>query len=150
MSAAHAQGPGGPRQVQLVADSRLDCTELLARAVRGMVAAAGLPPRECAHVELAVAEAVNNVVRHAYQGQSGHPIELLFTLEDGRFTIEVSDTGTPMPKRPSPVFDFDPTDVAHLPEGGMGLFLIHSVMDEVEYRSHGGRNSLAMRRRLAA
>jgi serine/threonine-protein kinase RsbW len=150
MSASHPLGTGGARQIQLSCDSRLDCTELLTRAVRGMVAAAGLPPRECAHVELAVAEAVNNVIRHAYHGEPGHPIELLFTLEDGRFTIEVSDTGTPMPERPSPVFDFDPQDVARLPEGGMGLFLIHSVMDEVEYRSRGGRNSLAMRRRLAA
>ena len=49
-----------------------------------------------------------------------------------------------------PVFEFDPTDVANLPEGGMGLHLIHSVMDEVRYHSEGGRNALTMRRRLAA
>lgn len=150
MSPVHPLGAGGVRQVRLLADSRLDCTELLTRAVRGMVAAAGLPQRDCAHVELAVAEAVNNVVRHAYHGEPGHPVELLFTLEAGHFTIEVTDEGTPMPERPAPVFDFDPKDIQHLPEGGMGLFLIHSVMDEVEYRRHGARNCLSMRRRLAA
>jgi anti-sigma regulatory factor (Ser/Thr protein kinase) len=32
----------------------------------------------------------------------------------------------------------------------MGLFLIHSVMDSVEYRRLGKRNTLAMSRRLAA
>ena len=150
MSGTHPIRPGASRAITLRADSRLDCTELMTRAVRGMVAAAGLPPRDCAHVELAVAEAVNNVVRHAYLGEAGHPIELVFTLEEDRFTIEVCDEGIPMPPRPSPSFDFDPTDIAGLPEGGMGLFLIHSVMDEVEYRSHDGRNALAMRKRLAA
>jgi len=150
MSHAHPLDPGRTRSVTLRSDSSLACTELLTRAVRGMVAAAGLAPRACAHVELAVAEAVNNVVRHAYHGEAGHPVELVFTLEQGRFTIEVTDEGTAMPPRPAPVFDFDPADIASLPEGGMGLYLIHSVMDEVEYRSRDGRNSLFMRRRLAA
>jgi anti-sigma regulatory factor (Ser/Thr protein kinase) len=48
------------------------------------------------------------------------------------------------------VLDFDPADVEHLPEGGMGLFIIHNVMDRVEYHRHGERNTFSMTRRLAA
>jgi len=139
-----------PRVITLRADSRLENVELLARAVRGLVAAAGLDGRECAHVELAVDEALNNVIRHAYALQPGHPIELVFTLDERCFTLEVADEGAPMAPRRAPVLDFDPGDLEHLPEGGMGLFIIHSVMDQVEYRSAGGRNSLVMTRRLAA
>lgn len=139
-----------PRAVTLRADSRLENVELLARAVRGLVAAAGLEGRECARVELAVDEALNNVIRHAYRHEPGHPVELVFTLDERCFTLEVADEGAPMPPRRAPVLDFDPGDLEHLPEGGMGLFIIHSVMDQVEYRSAGGRNSLVMTRRLAA
>jgi anti-sigma regulatory factor (Ser/Thr protein kinase) len=32
----------------------------------------------------------------------------------------------------------------------MGLFIIHSVMDEVEFRRHDGRNAMVMTRRIAA
>ena len=32
----------------------------------------------------------------------------------------------------------NPGDLANLPEGGMGLFIMHSVMDQVEYSSHDG------------
>ena len=139
-----------PRRVTLSCDSRLDHVELLARAVRALCASAQLDPRACAQVELALVEAANNCVRHAYHLEAGHPLEVTFTLEDDHFTLEVSDTGTPMPPRRTPVLDFDPHDLENLPTGGMGLFLIHSVMDQVEYRSVEGRNTLAMTKRLAA
>jgi serine/threonine-protein kinase RsbW len=144
----HAGVP--PRSVTIRTESRLENVELVARAVRGLTGAAGVEARECARVELAVAEAMNNAIRHAYRREPGHPVEVVFTLDEDRFTIEVADEGTPMEPRRAPVLDFDPGDLEHLPEGGMGLFIIHSVMDEVEYRSRDGRNSLLMTRRLAA
>ncbi len=150
MSGLHPLRPDEAREVTLRIDSRFDHVELVARAVRGLCAAAGMPGRDAAGVEIAVAEAVNNVIRHAYGCETGHPIDVAFVLERGRVTIEVSDEGTPMAPRTSPVLDFDPADVASLPEGGMGLFLIHQVMDQVEVRRHGERNTLAMSRRLAA
>lgn len=138
------------RVVTLRIDSRLGNVELMARAVRGLCNAAGMPGRDCARVELALVEAVNNVVRHAYRGQAGHCVEVVFTAEEGRISLEVADEGAPMPPRPTPVFDFDPADLANIPEGGMGLFLIHSVMDTVEYHSRDGRNALVMTHRIAA
>jgi len=150
MSDARLHDSGAARSVTLRCDSRLENVELLAFAVRGLCAAAGVAARECAHVELALVEAANNVVRHAYRGEAGHVLEVVFTLERDQFTLEVADHGSPMPARPAPNLEFDPSDVAHLPEGGMGLFIIHSVMDRVEYRSENGRNTLSMTRRLAA
>jgi serine/threonine-protein kinase RsbW len=143
------QAPG-PRAVTLRTESKLANVELIARAVRGLCNAAGMPGRECAHIELALVEAVNNVVRHAYRGESGHWVEVVFTAENGTISLEVADEGQPMPPRPAPVFDFDPEDLPNLPEGGMGLYLIHSVMDTVEYHSHEGRNALVMTHRIAA
>ncbi len=146
----HPLDEGATRAVRLRIDSRLDHVELLGRAVRALSAAAGVPARECAHVELALAEAASNVIRHAYRGQPGHPVDVTFTVDTAGFTIEVEDEGEPMPERPVPTLDFDPADVANLPEGGMGLYLIHRVMDRVEFRRKGRRNALVMRRRLAA
>ncbi len=139
-----------PRRILLRCDSRLDHVELLARAVRALCAGAKLDPRDCAQVELALVEAANNCVRHAYHHEAGHPLEVAFTQYDGYFVVEVIDEGDPMPERPTPVLDFDPTDLENLPTGGMGLFIIHSVMDQVEYTSVDGKNTLAMTKRLAA
>jgi serine/threonine-protein kinase RsbW len=150
MSGMHPLNEGGVRVVRLAIESRLDHVELLGRAVRALCATAGVPARECGQVELALVEAVNNVIRHAYRGEAGHPVRVEFTLRDGQFTIEIEDEGRPMAKRPSPALDFDPGDVANLPEGGMGLFIIHSVMDHVEFHRRDGRNAMGMTRRLAA
>jgi serine/threonine-protein kinase RsbW len=144
------KGSGVLRTITLRADSRLENVELLGRAVRSLCVGAGLPAREAALVELAVVEAANNVVRHAYRLEPGHPLEIVFAVDGERFTLEVADEGIPMPPMGTPVLEFDPTDIANLPEGGMGLYLISSVMDEVAYRSEGGRNALSMKRRLAA
>jgi len=141
---------GGARAVRLDIDSRLDHVELLARAVSALCATAGMRTRECARVELALVEAANNVIRHAYRGEAGHPVRVDVTLGDGLLTLRLEDEGLPMPERPSPALDYDPGDVANLPEGGMGLFIIHSVMDNVEFRRERDRNALVMTRRNAA
>ncbi len=150
MSAPGPQPQPGVRAVTLRTDSRLANVELVACAVRGLCGAAGMTGRNCARVELALVEAVNNVVRHSYHGRPGGLVEVVFVAEAGRVSLEVADEGDPMPPRTAPPFDFDPNDLANLPEGGMGLFLIHSVMDSVEYHSRGGRNALVMTRRIAA
>jgi len=150
MSGMHPLDGTAARTVSLRVESRLDHVELLGRAVRALCATSGVPARECAQVELALVEAVNNVIRHAYKLEPGHPVEVVFTVAADSFTIEVIDEGRPRPERPAPTLDFDPTDIAHLPEGGMGLFIIHSVMDRVEYDSRDGRNTFTMARRLAA
>jgi serine/threonine-protein kinase RsbW len=150
MNGMHPLGDGRARTVSLRIDSRLDHVELLSRAVRALCATSGVPARECAQVELALVEAVNNVIRHAYKLEAGHPVEVVFTVEAETFTIDVVDEGSSMPERPEPALDFDPADIANLPEGGMGLFIIHSVMDRVEYATRDGRNTFTMARRLAA
>jgi anti-sigma regulatory factor (Ser/Thr protein kinase) len=45
-------------------------------------------------------------------------------------------------------FVYDPNDRRGLPEGGMGLFLINKIMDEVLYKTKDGTNILTMIRHI--
>ncbi len=139
-----------PRRIELRFDSRLDQVQFAARALKALCIEAGLEPRASALVELALVEAINNVIRHAYRLEPGHLVVVTFVHQGDELHVEVCDAGAPhrVPQRPR--FEFDPSDTANLPEGGMGLHLIHSIMDHVEYRSAAGRNTLAMTKRLAA
>ncbi len=150
MSRMHALQPGDERRVRIAIDSRLDHVELLGRAVRTLCTTAGVGVREAAQVELALVEAVNNVIRHAYHGAPGHSVEVAFTITFERLVLEVLDDGEPMTAGRIASFEFDPQDVPNLPEGGMGLFIMHSVMEQVAFSRHEGRNRLVMSRRLAA
>ena len=142
--------PPVPRRLELRIDSRLSDVQLAARAVHGLCREAGCSERDARRVELATVEALNNVIRHAYRSEPGHPVVLLFVHQGAEIHLELSDAGSPMRGPLEPRFEFDPADTANLPEGGMGLHLIHSVMDRVEYRTASGRNTLSMTKRLAA
>jgi serine/threonine-protein kinase RsbW len=108
-------------------------------------------------VELCAVEAVTNAIRHAYRNEPDNEVSLTLNIRDDRLELEVVDTGTAMSPAQqqklaegSDVLDFDPSDHATLPEGGMGLQIIHKVMDEVSYKQEAGVNSLQLIRLIRA
>lgn len=89
----------------------------------------------------AFGEAFNNIVIHSYRDQSDGVLEIEAELRADEMTLRLSDTGR--------AFDFealDPPDLTSMPEGGMGVFMIHALMDEVVYR-RGSPNVLSLRKR---
>jgi anti-sigma regulatory factor (Ser/Thr protein kinase) len=82
----------------------------------------------------AFAEIYNNVAIHAYKRRGGGMIEIAITPTDHELIIELKDTGS--------AFDIDnvaplPTelDVDTLPEGGMGIHIAKTMLDEVTYEA---------------
>lgn len=138
-----------PRQIHLAIDSSLEHVGLVGAAVRGAARLAAFAERTCRQIELSAVEAVNNAIRHAYAGRPGHLVEIDVRILSDALVIEVLDRGTPMrrPLRRVPLA-FDPEDRENLPEGGMGLFLIQSIMDDVRYVSEKGSNRMTMTKKL--
>jgi serine/threonine-protein kinase RsbW len=99
-------------------------------------------------LSLCVFEAVTNSIRHAYKDEPDHEIEVTFVLHPDRIRIEVSDSGNPMEQQVKPDLNFDPDDIARLPEGGMGLHIIYETMDQITYESSNQKNTLTMIKRL--
>ena len=94
-----------------------------------------------------VDEALANVIRHAYQGKSGLPIEITCTR------LRVDRDGTPVTGLEIILEDsgvaLDPAKLKgraleDLRPGGLGLHFIHQSMDEVEYSHKNGKNQLRM------
>jgi anti-sigma regulatory factor (Ser/Thr protein kinase) len=103
---------------------------------------AGLDPERVLALQLAVEEAVTNITQYAYEGAPG---EVLVRAQaaDQRLTVELVDTGVPF----DPLSREDPNvhlPLAERPIGGLGIFLIRQVMDEVHYRREEGRNILTL------
>lgn len=101
-------------------------------------------------VELVLAEAMNNVVEHAYAGSAG-VIELrVANCTDGLF-CEVLDDGAGMEGLPSgddPSTE-PPAPLDDMPEGGFGWFLIRTLARDLSYTREAGRNRLSFRIDLA-
>jgi serine/threonine-protein kinase RsbW len=79
-------------------------------------------------IELAVGEAVTNIIRHAYDNQPGHEIHLSLTIDEAKFCLRILDFGRKFDPASQP-----PPNLDTPREGGYGIYLMKQVMDEVIY-----------------
>jgi anti-sigma regulatory factor (Ser/Thr protein kinase) len=85
---------------------------------------------------LALVEAVNNVIFHAHHQNADEWIDLNVDCNKGKIVFEIHDRGTGFVM---PELDIPPLELTH----GRGLFIINSLMSEVEY-VRGKSNVLRM------
>ena len=107
---------------------------------------------ESGTVELVLAEALNNIVEHAYPpGDTPGPISLTCVHGCSGLETTIVDSGRPMPNGRTPVGDAVNVDVdlSDLPEGGFGWFLIKDLAKDVVYRRQGSENHLSFRLAVA-
>jgi serine/threonine-protein kinase RsbW len=83
-----------------------------------------------AEVVSACGEAFNNIAIHGYRGLAPGVVSIEVAWNPERLTVTFTDDG----------LAFDPTsaatpDLDELPERGMGLYIIRSCMDAMDYRS---------------
>ena len=90
-------------------------------------------------VELVLEEALTNVVHYAYPEDAGE-MEVGCTMDDqNRFCFCVKDWGIPFDPRQRP----DPQmseDISERQVGGLGIYLIRHLVDELDYQWQGGGN----------
>ena len=142
-------------RVYLGIASELADVSLVAVAVNGICLHLGFNNVEASHVELCVAEAVTNAIRHAYHGEPGHTVSIAVSADPNEIQIDVCDAGTPMSSHHvskllhgmAPV-DLEPIDKTSIAEGGRGLQIIHDLMDKVAYFREGEVNRLQLTKRL--
>ncbi len=98
-------------------------------------------------VEIVLAEALNNVVEHAYSDQGGGSVELVVVREAAALAFRIRDDGVMMPGGVAPpghAHDLDVPDT-DLPEGGFGWFIIREMTRDLSYQRIADRNQLTFR-----
>ena len=88
---------------------------------------------------LAVDEATQNIIRHAFQDDVSGRINIAAHIADNRLHIAITDT--------APLIDIEkvkPRDLDELREGGLGTHFIMEITEEARWSHDGGRNRLDM------
>jgi len=125
--------------------ARLENLEKLLQSVASFAEEKGLSSKRIREIELATEEAFVNIFNYAYSEQGTGEVEIDCSMgETFELIIQLIDTGIP--------FDIatlsDPDDLdADLSErkiGGLGVFLIRKMVDEVQYRREGDKNILTL------
>jgi serine/threonine-protein kinase RsbW len=108
----------------------------------------GFNDKEVYSLQLAADEAASNIIEHAYEGVANASLDISCDMQGDAIVIIMRDEG----------LSFDPSQVkqpnlkAKLSErqiGGLGVYLMRKLMDDVRYESAGKSNTLTMIKRRA-
>jgi serine/threonine-protein kinase RsbW len=112
--------------------------ELVANAVRK----GGFQPQYLNRLQIAVDEAVTNIIEHGYTGRprgAAH-IQISASVSPDEFRIVIIDQGTAFDPNTLGDLDID-THVANGQGGGLGVFLMRKIMDVIDYHYETGKRN---------
>ena len=103
----------------------------------------GLNPEKITDIGVATEEALVNICNYAYQDKAGEVKVTCLLDDENRFVIEIEDRGIPFDLK---VLD-DPDlshDISEREVGGLGVFIIKELMEDVQYRREDDKNILRL------
>lgn len=129
---------------EIVVKSTTDNLSVLRSFTRSAAEESGFSDETVGKIILAVDEACTNIIKHAYKYSPDGEIKLSIKSEDNKFIIAITDEGN----------HFDPNKIPepNLSEyykqrriGGLGMFLIRKLMDDVKYSTlTGNKNQVVL------
>ena len=107
-----------------------------------------LSPEIAYAVNLSIDEILTNTISYGYADDEPHRIEIVLRLEADSLVVLIRDDSAPFDLSTTPEADIE----ASLDErevGGLGLFLVHQMMDKVEYERDEGGNLVTLTKSTA-
>ena len=102
-----------------------------------------LSPALAMNMNLVIEEAVSNIIFYAFNDDNKHEIRISISLENSSLTIKIIDDGIPF----NPLAQQQPNitlPAEERPVGGLGIFLISQIMDEMNYDRIKNENILTL------
>ena len=106
-----------------------------------------IPPQVAYAVNVSVDELLNNTISYGYTDDGPHTIELNLRLDADAVVVQIVDDGQEFESSGVP----EPDTEAALEDravGGLGLFIVHQMMDRVEFRREDRRNVVTIVKKI--
>ena len=124
--------------------AKLENLELVTAFVNAQLEKADCSPKLIAQVDVAVEEIYVNITNYAYHPEEG---EATIRCEVGGDPLQVSLGFTDRGKPYNPLLKEDPDitkSAGERPIGGLGIFMVKKLMDEIQYDFRDGKNILTI------
>ena len=107
-----------------------------------------LSPEIAYAVNLSIDEILTNTISYGYEDDEPHRIEIIVRLEAESLVVVIVDDSAPFDLSATPEADLD-ASLEEREVGGLGLFLVHQMMDKVEYERVDGCNVVTLTKSMA-
>lgn len=132
---------------QLTLHNDVQQIELLAEYIDSIADETGINPSLAMSLNLALEEAVTNVIMYAYPEGTDGTVDIITEANDGLLTFIIKDSGKAFD--PTQKEDADVTLSAEERQiGGLGIFLVKQIMDTVNYQRIDSQNILTLTKKL--
>lgn len=126
-------------------NNELNELSILANFIEELCTELDLPAETAMNINLALEEAVANIIMYAYPSREQQTILLKVTHSNNQLIFLLTDKGSSFD--PTQVEDTDLSlSIEERPIGGLGIFLIRSIMNEVSYQRLDKENQLTMKK----
>lgn len=103
--------------------------------------AGGFSDKDVYNIQLATDEAASNIIEHAYEKISDGILELSCGMQDNAIKITLIDRGESFDPSEVPLPDLK-ADLSDRKIGGLGIFLMRKLMDEVHYEPKSDKSNV--------
>lgn len=127
--------------IEIKVPAKAEFVNVIRLTLSGIASRMGFLYDDIEDLKIAVSEACTNTVQHAYKEDEQGEVIVGFGLYENRLEVMVADNGKSFDflSARQGIGRYDQTDsVEYLREGGLGLYLIESLMDEVRIHNKEG------------
>ncbi|RTE10685.1 anti-sigma B factor RsbW [Paenibacillus whitsoniae] len=128
--------------IQLTIPAEAEYLDIVRLNLFGFASKAGFSYEDVEDMKVAVAEACNNAILHAYGEEPGGSVDIRMELIGEEMAITVQDYGRSFAVSPlsfeAPV---PPTEITRIRTSGMGLYLMQALMDDVQVEVESGKGT---------
>lgn len=138
--------------IGLTIPAQAEYLDIVRLTLYGVASKAGFSFEDIEDMKVAVAEACNNAILHAYEhGQSG-TVEIRFEQQDSFLQIAIKDEGGSFQyvQRDTEAVTLHHKSIGEAAVGGLGLFLMQALMDDVQVMTNSGKGTeVIMKKQMA-
>jgi anti-sigma regulatory factor (Ser/Thr protein kinase) len=133
---------------RLIVPARYDRIKQICSFVVDAANVAGLDESSTFQCQIAVDEACTNIIEHGYEGEDKGRIEVICNTNPGVLKIELLDQAPPFDPDKVPEPDLG-APLEEMKIGGLGIYFMKKMMDDVSFSRENGTNRLALLKRSA-
>jgi serine/threonine-protein kinase RsbW len=127
--------------IEIKIPAKPDYVGVIRLTLSGITSRMGFTYEEIEDIKIAISEACTNAIQHAYSEDEGGEVVIGFAIYPDKLEMMVADNGKSFNFEKTrselgPYTQFSTTE--QLTEGGLGLYLIETLMDEVRVLNHSG------------
>ena len=121
--------------------AKFDFLDEIREFVGEIARANGFSDKDVYNIQLATDEAASNIIEHAYVGMADGVLDLSCGMKKQELVISLIDHGLPFDPADVPLPDLQ-ADLSDRKIGGLGIFLMRKLMDEVHYHSNADKSNI--------